>query len=246
MHIMLHYFNMLNFFKKSTLYARLVDLIIILSALLISGVLFYQYKQDVNLNHTVNQENYTRAVSKTNDLIFGNPEPELYIVEYGDIECPFCQSIHQDLKNFIQGPWGKSGKVSWVWRHGFHINGTSIEKARVVECIREIDKTDIQDRTAWDFIEKSFVLSQEVTYPAERYRDIFINLGLNPTEVETCRQNRAADEEIYRAVVDIINLRIDQTPRIQFLSKDGELIHETIGSIGIDQIEEIVSAILKS
>ena len=57
-----------------------------------------------------------RSVSK-NDHMLGNINTaEVFIVEFSDLECPFCKQFHQTLKQIME-EYGPSGKVAWVYRH---------------------------------------------------------------------------------------------------------------------------------
>ncbi len=52
------------------------------------------------------------VASEPNDHIIGNPNAEVTIIEYSDYECPFCKTIHPDLKKIV----GQYNNVAWVFR----------------------------------------------------------------------------------------------------------------------------------
>src|SRR3989344_3323501 len=51
-----------------------------------------------------------------NDHILGNPSALVKIIEYSDLECPFCARFHETMKQAMD-EYGKDGKIAWVYRH---------------------------------------------------------------------------------------------------------------------------------
>ena len=133
-----------------------VDIVIFATALLISIVLLVQHSDATQVTVDTREDRYFRPVNPKIDLLFGNPEADLFIVEYGDLECPYCKEFHAHAKTLIKSDWGVSGKVAWVWRNGFHINDTSVKKAQTLECVR-LHAGEQARMTAWKFIEESLV-----------------------------------------------------------------------------------------
>lgn len=68
------------------------------------------------------------------DHMLGNPDAEITIVEYTDMECPFCARIHPTLHQIVTD---YGGKVNWVVRHfpldNLHPNART--KAEASECV---------------------------------------------------------------------------------------------------------------
>ncbi len=49
-----------------------------------------------------------------NDYIRGDKNAEIYLIEYSDLECPFCKRFHPTAKQVVDD---YNGKVAWVYRH---------------------------------------------------------------------------------------------------------------------------------
>lgn len=66
----------------------------------------------------------------------GKADAEITLVEYSDIDCPFCQRFHGTLEQLIKD----RNDVRWVYRHspivGLHPNAPA--KAEAAECVLEI------------------------------------------------------------------------------------------------------------
>lgn len=58
----------------------------------------------------------TALALKADDHIIGNPNAEVIIIEYSDIQCPFCQRFH-DTMNLVMESYGGPNGIAWVYRH---------------------------------------------------------------------------------------------------------------------------------
>lgn len=75
--------------------------------------------------------------SKNGHHLYGNPTARFTLVNYSDLECPFCKRFHETPKYLVDS--AKNGMVNWEWRHyplSFHEPMAS--KAAVMgECIAQ-------------------------------------------------------------------------------------------------------------
>jgi protein-disulfide isomerase len=78
-------------------------------------------------------------VNAETDHILGNPNAGVVIVEYSDLECPFCRVFHQTLKRLMTD-YGKSGTVAWVYRHFPlpQLHSKAQREAEATECAAEL------------------------------------------------------------------------------------------------------------
>ncbi|MCY4577396.1 MAG: thioredoxin domain-containing protein [Candidatus Kaiserbacteria bacterium] len=233
--------------KKKKMHGIIVDATILTVALLISTVLMVQHSNAVQVMVDTREDRYFRPINPNIDLLFGNPEADLFIVEYGDLECPYCKEFHAQAKTLIKSDWGISGKVAWVWRNGFHINETSLKKAQTLECIR-LHAGEQARLAAWKFIEESLIGGvMEDAYPHDRYKMIMDRLNIPFNEVEQCRkEGKDIAPYILQAIQDVRKLNIDETPYIQFISGSGELLFESVGSLTTAQLESYIANILQN
>ena len=85
------------------------------------------------------------------DHIKGASNPQVYLVEYSDLECPFCARFHPTVQQVLQ-EYGD--RVAWVYRH-FPLD-TLHPKARPAalasECVFEAGGND----AFWQFVDAIF------------------------------------------------------------------------------------------
>jgi len=71
------------------------------------------------------------------DRIRGNKDAAITIVEYSDMECPFCKRFHDSMKEAMTR---YDGQVNWVFRHfplSFH-GPNAVAAAQGTECAYEL------------------------------------------------------------------------------------------------------------
>src|SRR3989338_7324058 len=82
------------------------------------------------------------------DHIRGDSQAPVKIVEYSDIECPFCKRFHPTMQQVMAQ---YQGKVAWVYRHfplSFHQNAE--KEAEATECANELGG----DNKFWEYTDK--------------------------------------------------------------------------------------------
>lgn len=86
------------------------------------------------------------------DHYFGSKDAEIVIIEYSDLECPYCAVFHQIVHKIV-GEY--NGKVAWVYRHfpleSIHPNAMS--KALTSECVSELGGGDT---AFWKYVDLNF------------------------------------------------------------------------------------------
>lgn len=85
-----------------------------------------------------------------NDHVLGNTNAPITIIEYSDLECPFCARFHTTQQTIMKE---YEGKIKWVHRHfplDFHPDAKPY--AYAAECAAEIGGND----TFWKMIDYIF------------------------------------------------------------------------------------------
>lgn len=126
-----------------------------------------------------------RAVD-ARDHIRGNPEAPVKVVEYSDLECPFCKRFHLTMQQIME-EYGKNGKVAWVYRHFplDALHSKARKEAEAAECAAELGGSI----AFWNYIDRLF----EVT-PS--------NNGLNTAQLPVIAQDVGLDRVAFTACLD--------------------------------------------
>lgn len=93
------------------------------------------------------------AITEAGDHMKGSAGAQVKIIEYSDLECPYCQRFHSTLKDIVNN---SNGNVSWVYRH-WPIHQGSLEKLVAAECVAKIKGND----AFWQYVELIFGLMNQ-------------------------------------------------------------------------------------
>ncbi len=129
---------------------------------------------------SLRQEYAQAPVSGTDKRLYGEIGARITLREYSDLECPWCQKMHPELKQVVDA---SQGVINWEFVHfplDMH-NPVAAYQAMAVECVAN----DYDNRTAWGFIHKLF----EQTKGGGKGADIpgvANSIGLNVSRLDNC------------------------------------------------------------
>lgn len=124
------------------------------------------------------------------DHIYGNPDAEVFIVEYSDIDCPFCARVHPTLKSVVDN---SDGEVAWVYRHFpiEQLHPEATEKAIATECVAKLAGNE----AFWEYLD-DLIAQQPI--------DVYNNYGISAAEFTSCLEDPATAQlvtnDVNRAV----------------------------------------------
>ncbi len=88
--------------------------------------------------------------------ILGNIDAKIIIVEYSDLDCPFCKTFHNTMHQVVEK---SNGDVAWVYRHypipQLHPN--AFKKAEETECAWEQKGND----AFWKYTDRLFEINSK-------------------------------------------------------------------------------------
>jgi protein-disulfide isomerase len=90
---------------------------------------------------------------RPDDHILGNPKADVVLIEWSDLECPFCKRHHDTMNQIVKD---FDGKVEWVFRYyplDFHTY--SKKESEAAECANEIGGPN----GFWSFVDTVFTVT---------------------------------------------------------------------------------------
>lgn len=154
------------------------------------------------------------------DHIIGDINAPVVIIEYSDMECPFCKEFHATMRK-LASDYVPSGKIAWVYRH-FPLkekHPKAITEAEASECVAGIAGND----AFWKFTNRLF----EVT-PANNQLDLQIlpklaqEAGVDPDEFNDCLAERTHKDRVEADYQNALDTGGSGTPWSIVLLKNGE------------------------
>src|SRR3989338_11101801 len=122
--------------------ALTVPLAIVVAGIIIGGAIFVTregqvksvFQKPVEQIMPSNTADISSRPVDLNDHLLGNPNAPIIMVEYSDLECPFCKFFHKTMQSLMD-VYGKDGKIAWVYRHfPLDIHPKAPKEAEATEC----------------------------------------------------------------------------------------------------------------
>ena len=82
--------------------------------------------------------------------IIGNPDAPIMVIEYSDLECPYCKRFGGVMKEVVAE---SNGDVAWVYRH-WVVHQGAIPKTGAAECVARLKGNE----AFWKYIDLVFGL----------------------------------------------------------------------------------------
>lgn len=156
------------------------------------------------------------------DHILGNPNAPVKVVEYTDLECPFCKQFHATMKQ-IMAEYGPSGKVAWVIRNfplqQLHPNAPALAEA--AECVASIGGNDAY----WKFLDTLFEKApgNERTDMA-RLSEYAVKAGVQSGAFDQCVKSGKFKAKIEKEFNDAVASGGQGTPHNIVVNADGKTV----------------------
>lgn len=176
-----------------------------------------------------------------NDHIRGNKNAKVTLVEYSDLECPFCKRFHPTMQQAMQE---YQGKIRWVYRHFplDQIHSKADKEAEATECAAEQGGND----AFWKMADKIFeVTPSNNGLNLDDLPKLAGDIGLDGGKLKSCLDSgkyASAVEEDYQ---DGIKGGITGTPGTLVIDAKGnkKLIP---GALPYESVKQEIEAALKS
>ncbi len=170
------------------------------------------------IDDTDNEPDQMRAVDGS-DFIVGNPNAKVKIVEFSDLECPFCKRFHFTMKEVMQ-QYGPSGDVAWVFRH-FPLDSLHSQarpEAIAAECVGRIGGNE----AFWKYLDAIFEETPSNDGLDLAKLDEFAStIGIDATAFATCRGAEDAAGAVETDFQDAIASGGTGTPYSVIIAADG-------------------------
>ncbi|MBU0576107.1 thioredoxin domain-containing protein [Patescibacteria group bacterium] len=169
----------------------------------------------------------------------GAKNPKIYLVEYSDYECPYCEKFHLVMEQII-AEYGD--QVSWVYRHyplAFHPNARPA--AQTAECVADLAGDD----AFWSFSDAVFAQNKKLggKLSPEAIDEAVKASGADMAAVKDCAGSSKAADIVTAQMEGGAAAGINGTPGTMLLTADGEYQLIT-GALPYDQIKQAVEKYL--
>lgn len=174
------------------------------------------------------------------DHVFGNAETAgVVVIEYSDLECPFCKRFHATMQQVVEA---YDGKVAWAYRHFplDQLHSKARKEAEATECAAELGGND----KFWAYTNRLI----EVT-PSNNGLDlaelpkIAAYVGLDKTKFTACLESGKYAAAIQASVEDAMAAGAQGTPYSVVVTQSGKK-SVIPGALPFEQVKGIIDAAL--
>jgi protein-disulfide isomerase len=223
---------------------------ILIAALMVTFALVYntgKKTEDQAANLAGSAQNNQNAPTPENikpvsgaDHILGNPNAPIKIIEFSDLECPFCKSFHLTMHQ-IMATFGD--QVAWVYRHFPlpSLHPKAPKEAQAAECAAKLGGND----KFWAFINGIFKIT-----PSNNGLDlaelpkIATDIGLDLNQFNSCLSSTYGQDKIQNDSNDAENSGAQGTPYSVVVNKFGKKFVVN-GGLSFQQVSDIINQALK-
>lgn len=218
----------------------LIPLAIIVAGGLVAAGIFFGGTKDT-VAPVEQKEIAVRKVSSS-DHILGNPNADVIMIEYSDIECPFCKRFHTTLHQAID-EFGKDGKVAWVYRHfpidQLHKNAR--KEAEASECAFDQGGND----AFWKYLDAIYEKTpSNDKLDAVELPKIAETVGLDVAAFNECLSTGKMAAKVEADYKDAVAAGGRGTPYVVFV-KDGKNIPMSQGAVPYATLKGMIEDLLK-
>lgn len=171
----------------------------------------------------------------TTELVIGNADAKVEIIEYASLACPACLHFHQNIYPVLKTDYIDTGKVKFVFRD-FPTNTPALAAAMIARCAgpeRHKAMVDIffDTQAQWSRSEN----------PMQALGMVARMAGLGPTDVDQCIKNSALMNDIQaKAKKASTEMGVNATPTVIVSGKISE------HTMDIDKLKAEIDAAIKA
>ncbi len=157
-----------------------------------------------------------RAVDAQRDHVRGPADAKVTVIEYSDLECPFCKRFHPTMLQLVKE---YPNDVRWVYRHFplEQLHAQAPAEANAVECAKEQGK-------GWELIDKIYEVTTsndglDLTTLPELARQVGVT---NIAQFESCVASNKYTDRVNEDLADAEVAGGTGTPYAVVVGPDGQ------------------------
>ncbi len=224
------------------------------TAILLAGALIAGSYYFVNRSHvtTPNRDNTATVLDGQNlktpvdpvtkeDHLLGNPQAKIVLIEYSDLECPYCKVFHKTMKKVMED-YAKDGTVAWVYRHFplDTLHSKARKEAEAAECAAELGG----NTAFWDFIDSVYdITPSNNNLDASQLGTVAVKIGLEKSEFQSCLDSGKHADKVEADYQSGLKAGTIGTPNT-FLISTGNDIIPIEGAESYSAIKGLINTIL--
>ncbi len=212
---------------------------IIIAGALIAGGIVYALGFSPNATSKTPKAEEPKPVPAVTeaDHRLGSADAKLVLVEYSDMECPYCGDFHPVLKQLATE---MGDTVAWVYRHFplTQIHQNALPAALASECVAQAKG----EAAFWAFADAAFAQQQNLGMAA--LESLAAAQGVSKEDLAACMAREDVLAKIQGQFNDAVAAGGQGTPFTVVLNSDGERVATLPGTMPYPQLKAQIEALL--
>lgn len=171
-----------------------------------------------------------RSIGK-NEVVRGNRNASVVMIEFSDYQCPFCSRMHDTMKQ-VMDEYGD--QVAWVYRHFplDSIHPTARKAAEAAECANDQGKF-------WEYSDAIFDNQNDLAQGESALRQLAADIGLKQSSFDKCLDSGKYASKVQADYQEGIRNGVTGTPGT-FIN--GQLVK---GAVSFSSLKQIIDQALE-
>lgn len=174
------------------------------------------------------------------DFLRGNKNAKVILVEYSDLECPFCARFHPTMQQ-VMTEYGD--KVAWVYRHyplSFHPNAQ--KAAEGADCVAD----QLGNDGFWKYADALFEYNTaNGSISAQAIADAATTAGANADTWKSCLDSGEKATDVNAAMTGGSAAGVNGTPGT-FVVVDGKAVDFIGGALPYESVKATIDTYINS
>ena len=198
----------------------ILPLAIVVAGALVAASIYFGTGSEPRVGNEPTVTGAEVADVSSDDHILGDRNAEIVIVEYSDIECPFCKIFHNTMNEIVRE---YEGKVAWVYRHFpiAQLHTKAIREAEATECAAELGGNE----AFWTYIDALFAATNSNdSLDLAQLPVIAGQIGLNQAEFSACLESGRHSETVRESIEAAVKSGARGTPYSVIIPRNGDRV----------------------
>lgn len=177
---------------------------------------------------------------KKEDHVKGDRNARVLLIEYSDMECPFCKRFHPTAQQAVDE---YKGTVAWVYRHyplSFHANAQ--KEAEASECVNELGG----NTAFWKFTDTLFerTTSNGTGFALDKLAPLAKEVGVDEGKFKTCLDSNKYAQHVNDDMAEGTKAGVNGTPGNILLDTKTGKTTLIPGALPFDQVKQAIDQLL--
>ncbi|MBI4209388.1 MAG: thioredoxin domain-containing protein [Deltaproteobacteria bacterium] len=147
-------------------------------------------------------------ISMKDAVIQGAKDAPVTLVEYSDLQCPFCGRAHKTVEELVKA---NEGKLKWVWKHFplSTIHKWAEDGAVAAECVRQQN-----EEAFWKFADYVFENQKSINNSnlEQKVGEFAQQNGLKDKKIKSCMKDKNVREKVQADAKEGGEVGVSSTP----------------------------------